>query len=123
MVDKNTVRGYLADVKGALKSAKSYRRSMILNLEADIQEFLSENPDATEADFLTHFGSPGDYAAEYAATLSPSEQKARLSAKKYVTTTVVAGILTALLIWGVGMGMMVSSDFSEKNGYHQLQDS
>ena len=64
MIDKNMVKRYLAEVDGALKNAKDYRRSVLGNLEEDIWAFLSENKDATEADLLAYFGNPGDYAAK-----------------------------------------------------------
>lgn len=122
MIEKNTTKRYLADVKSALKDVNVCQRSVTACLNADIQDFISESPDATEADLLAHFGNPRDYAAEYVAAMPLSEHKARMSAKKHMITAVAAGVLAALLIWGIGVGVAVNTGNSENNGYYHLEE-
>lgn len=121
MIDKNTTKRYLADVKSALKQEKAYQRSVVERLNADIQDYISENPDATDADFLAHFGNPGDYAAEYMATMPLGEQKARLSAKKRVIIIVAAGVVAALMLLGIGIATCISRINSELTGYVEIE--
>ena len=116
MIDKNIVKRYLTEVNGTLKNVKDYRRSVLGNLEADIWAFLSENEDATEADFLAYFGNPGDYAAEYAA-VSFGGQNAIQSPKKPAFVTVVASVIVALLIWGIGVGTAVADNDAVNDGH------
>lgn len=122
MIEKNTAKRYLADVKSALKDVNVCQRSVIACLNADIQDYISENPDATEADLLAHFGNPRDYAAEYVAAMPLSEHKARMSAKKRVITAVTVGVLAALLIWGIGVGIAAVNNNLEDCGYIQIRD-
>lgn len=119
MIDKNMVKRYLAEVDGALENAKDYRRSVLGNLEADIWAFLSENKDATEADLLAYFGNPGDYAAEYAC-VSFGGQNVRQAPKKPGLTAVVAGVIAALLIWGIGVGTAVADNAAVNDGYLKI---
>lgn len=123
MIDKSIAKCYLTEVKRALKNAKAYQKSVIVKLDADIQEYISENPDATEAEFLTHFGNPDDYATEYVATMSPSEQKAKLSVKKRIVMAVIAGILAALLIWGIGIVTFLIESDAVDSGYYVFSSS
>ena len=119
MIDKNTAQRYLSNVKSALRNAKHYRRSVIASLKADIQEYISDNPDATEADLLAHFGEPEGYAAEYMTTMPLCEQKKMISAKKRIVISVIVGLLAALLIWGVATHTTLMEFDSKNTGYIQ----
>ena len=119
MIDKNTAQRYLSNVKSALRNAKHYRRSVIASLKADIQEYISDNPDATEADLLAHFGEPEEYAAEYMTTMPLCEQQKIISAKKRIVIAVIAGLLAALLILGIGVGIAVVITHHETTGFIQ----
>ena len=121
MIDKNTTKRYLADVKSALKQEKAYQRSVVKRLNADIQDYISENPDATDADFLACFGNPGDYAAEYMTTMPLGEQKARLSAKKRVIIIVAAGVVAALMLWGISLVSFLLDTHTTHNGYFDIE--
>lgn len=120
MIDKKTTKRYLTEVKCTLKNAKAYQKSVIERLDADIQDYIADSPDATKADFLAHFGNPGDYATEYVATMSHSEQKAKLSAKKRVVTAVIAGLLAALLVLSIGIATFLIETESTNNGYFKV---
>lgn len=119
MIDKNTAQRYLSRVKSALRNAKHYRRSVIASLKADIQEYISDNPDATEADLLAHFGEPEEYAAEYMTTMPLCEQKKMISAKKRIGIAVIVGLLAALLIWGVATYTTLMEFDLKNTGYIQ----
>ena len=120
MIDKNTAQRYLSRVKSALKNAKQYRRSVITLLKADLQEYISDHPDAGEADLLAYFGAPEEYAAEYMTTMPLCEQKKMISAKKRIVIAVIVGLLAALLIWGIGVGIAVADNAAANDGYLKI---
>ena len=120
MIEKDAAQRYLSNIKSALRNAKQYRRSVIVSLKADIQEYISDHPDAAEADLLAHFGEPEEYAAEYITTMPLCEKKKIISAKKRIAFAVIVGLLAALLIWGIGVACTTSTFEEEHGGYIQI---
>ena len=78
MVTQNALRQYRKEIKHALKGSASWRRSILENLDSDIDSYLEEHPDAGEAELRAYFGEPAAYAKEYAATMSGSELRSEL---------------------------------------------
>lgn len=93
------VAQYCKEVKAAIQGDDDYKNSVIKNLEADLEEYISDHPDATEQQILAYFGDPKDYAEELDATLSPSEKEQRKTLRRWVLTAAVAALVAALLIW------------------------
>ena len=93
------VAQYCKEVRAAIQGDDDYKNSVMKNLEADLEEYLSEHPDADERQLRARFGDPEEYAREMDATLSPSEKEQRKTLRRRVLIAAVAALVAALLIW------------------------
>lgn len=117
MKDQTELNRYCKEVRRALKGSPKYKASVQNTLRSDIEAFLAENPDATAQDIRQHFGEPANFARESAAAMDSEELSRKLSVGKKVFITVVAGILTALIMWACGLAIAVNDHRDAINGY------
>ena len=91
------VAQYCKEVKAAVKGDRDYKNSIIRNLKADLEEYLSEHPDADDRQLRARFGDPEEYAREMDATLTPSEKAQRKTLRRRVLTAVIAALVAVVL--------------------------
>ena len=111
------VAQYCKEVRAAIQGDDDYKNSVIKNLEADLEEYISDHPDATAQNIRAYFGDPKDYTEELDATLSPSEKEQRKTLRRRVLTAVVAALVAMVLIWAAGVICAVSEANSHTNSY------
>lgn len=111
---KKEIRIYLSDIKYLMPGDSGTKRKYLSGLKEEILDFASENEDASIADITEHFGEKETVARLYMDTLDVKTVKRKLNIKRAVT----AGLLIAIIIWGVlaSIGAAVSRTESE-NGY------
>ena len=108
MVTQNELRQYRKEVKHALKGSAAWKRSILENLDSDIEAYLAEHPDAKAAEFRAYFGEPASYAEEYAATMPSSELHKNLdnrSFQKKLWLSVGISIVLIVAILAVCVGI------------------
>ena len=111
------VAQYCKEVKAAIQGDDDYKNSVIKNLEADLEEYISDHPDATEQQILAYFGDPKDYTEELDATLSPSEKEQRKTLRRRVLIAAVAALVAALLIWAGAVVSAKEETTKQTNNY------
>ena len=116
------VAQYCKEVRAAIQGGDDYKNSVIKNLEADLEEYISDHPDATEQQILAYFGDPKDYAEELDATLSLSEKEQRKTLRRRVLTAAVAALVAALLIWAGAVIYEVAHFSNGTDGYSFFSD-
>ena len=100
-----------------MRPPKDYKNSVIKNLEADLQEYLSDHPDATVQDIREHFGAPEAYARELDVTTAPGEKEQRRTFRRRILIAVIAAVAAMVLIWAAGVICAVSEANSHTNSY------
>lgn len=116
------VAQYCKEVKAAIQGDDDYKNSVIKNLEADLEEYISDHPDATEQQILAYFGDPKDYAEELDSTLSPSEKEQRKTLRRRVLIAAVAALVAALLIWAGAVVSATAEANARINGASYFED-
>lgn len=105
MAAQTILNKYFQDIERELKADGAYKASLLEKLRSDLEDFLEEHPEATEAQLRQFFGSPEDYAREYTATLDPEELCSKVSHGRFhrkllisVAATVLA-VIIGLALW------------------------
>lgn len=88
-------KAYCSEVSKALICERKKKRAILIELKANAEEFLSENPMAGVSELQKMFGTPGEIA-ESAMT---GEDLRSLKRKTTVRRVVIAALIVALLIW------------------------
>ncbi len=83
MVTQDALLQYRKEIKFALKGSAACKRSILENLDSDIEVYLAEHPEAGEAELRAYFGEPAAYAREYTATMSGNELHRKLSSRSF----------------------------------------
>ena len=101
----NIIDRYCREVKGVAKSIGSYGPFLAERLRYDLEEFLEEHPNATEAELRQHFGDPKSYILEYSSTMDPQEQKQYITDSRFKrrlwlsTIAAILAVIFALALW------------------------
>ncbi|MBQ7597502.1 MAG: hypothetical protein IJU56_02870 [Clostridia bacterium] len=104
---------YLSAVKKNLRCSEKQKKSFLAELEASLNAFLSETPDATEARLGEMFGAPEKVAEDFLTTLDAKDIKKAFGWKKIV----LIGVIIALLIWGAGVTIALIDSHVDAHGY------
>lgn len=84
---------YLKQVRQAMEVSSAAGEQILAGLENAIEEYLRQNPDASQADIQQHFGNPEEVAAEYSPELPSEDRRRKLRRKK-----LAVGLLLALVL-------------------------
>ena len=116
------VAQYCKEVKAAIQGDEDYKNSVIKNLEADLEEYISDHPDATAQNIRAYFGAPEDYARELDDTGASAEKTQRRKLRRRVLTAVVAALVAALLIWAGAVVCEVMEVNNSTDGYFVIHN-
>ena len=75
------------------------KRMILSDVQDNAAELFQENPQANYGDLVARFGSPDRLAASYIQDMDTRNLLRELRIKRRVTTTVIAALSVALLIW------------------------
>lgn len=96
MENRNAAGRYAAHVRRRLTCSVPARRRLSLRCRELADQYAEENPDARYDDFVTAFGSPGDFAGELLSTLDGTEvetaQKRRGAAYRIILVCLVLAL-------------------------------
>ena len=90
---------YLNAVKKNLRCSSRQRKAFLAELNVSLTAFLSEIPEADEAQLCAAFGAPESVAEDFLSTLEAKDIKKAFSWKRIV----LIGVIVALLLWGAMM--------------------
>ncbi len=82
-VDQAVLNAYYKKVGKALHCRKKEEKQILANLKCDVEDYVRENPDLTEAQLYERFGKPEEYANAYLATLSGDELRKKVSRSRF----------------------------------------
>lgn len=108
---------YLSAVKKNLRCSSRQKKSFLAELEASLNAYLSETPEATEARLGEMFGAPEKVAEDFLTTLDAKDIKKAFGWKKIV----LIGVIIALLMWGVGVTIAVIDAHNNESKSYYLE--
>ena len=101
---------YMAAVKKNLRCSGRQRKAFLAELNASLTAYLSESPEADEAQLCAAFGAPESVAEDFLSTLDAKDIKKAFGWKRIV----LIGVITVLLLWGIGVAVAVIDAHSNK---------
>lgn len=107
------LKKYFREIESVLLCPEKKKSVFINQLKADIDDYLSNSPDADMGEIISVFGTPEEIAAGFSGELSGAELKKRLSVKK----AVLFAVLAALIIWAVFAVVSYIDVHTEAHGY------
>lgn len=80
--------------------------SVLRKLRSDLQDFLDENPDVTQALLFQYFGDPGEYVKEYTATMDAGEIRRSIDDRRFKRKMLVS-LFAAILAVIIGLALWI----------------
>ena len=120
MAAQTILNKYFQDMERELKADGAYKASLLEKLRSDLEDFLEEHPEATEAQLRQFFGSPEDYAREYTATLDPEELCSKVSHGRFhrkLLISVAAAVLAVIIGLALWIGIRNSQSACDYYDY------
>lgn len=118
MMDREAaLRQYYRAVRDCLPCSRKQKLSILRDIQAQVAAYLEECPDADISQIEARFGTPLNIAAAFVDDMRTSELLSSMRLRKRITTSVIAGLLAVLLLWGCGVGFAAARSYSSSNGY------
>lgn len=89
MAMQNEIKEYIKSVKKQIVCPTAESRQMLRELQANVSDFVQENPDADMVQIVEQFGEPEEIAKMYIADTEPKNIKKAVNIRKLSATAVV----------------------------------
>ncbi len=113
MAMQNEIKEYIKAVKKQIVCPTAESRQMLRELQANVSDFVQENPDADMVQIVEQFGTPEEIAKAYIADTEPKNIKKAVNIRKLIVIAIVAIIIIYLAI----MLFVVCDAHNETHGY------
>lgn len=108
------IRRYCRAVSSYLPCSRREKRQILANLRQRLEDYLTRQPDGT---LSQQFGTPQQVAAAYVDDMDTHELLGKLRWRHRVVAILLAGVLAALLLWGIGLSIEVYDYHQSINGW------
>lgn len=98
MIKKAELDNYCQQIEKILVGNQSDKSKILNTARCDMEEFLTEFPDATMEDLVKRFGTPEDYAKEYAFSLDSGELAQKLNVARFRKKAIMIGVAVIVAI-------------------------
>lgn len=104
-MERKELRKYYRQIRKSMCCPYNIKRDIIKKLDADIQDYLSEHPEANISTIYEHFGTPQNYGESAITALSTDYilQKLHDQRRRVIlcaaTAALCAAVIAGLLIW------------------------
>lgn len=108
---------YLRQVRSWLPCSCKAKRKIIGEIKSNIDDFMTNNPDAQYTNLVARFGTPQEIAASYVNEMDMGELLEGLKIRKRIMKTIMIAAVIALLLW---LGEIMAAHFqimNTANGY------
>lgn len=93
-LNNNIQKAYIKNIKKQLKISSKYKRTLLNDLEINIDSYISEHPNTTYKDLVENFGTPEDVSESFYESLSSNEIRKQQKLKKHIIIiAVTVGII------------------------------
>lgn len=111
-------RQYMRRVHRCFPDVGKYSRSIIRQLEMDVQLFLTEHPECSYEELVGRFGSPESIVEDCLREADSSKLAKELGLRQKTFRIVTAGVLIVLVMWGAVVLWAALRYSSSMNGYY-----
>ena len=98
MVKETELEKYCRKIEKVLVGNQTDKARILNTAKCDMEEFLEEFPDATMDDLVKRFGTPEDYAKEYASGLDSGELAQKLNVVRFRKKAITIGVAVIVVI-------------------------
>lgn len=108
---------YLRQVRSWLPCSCKAKRKIIGEIKSNIDDFMTNNPDAQYTNLVARFGTPQEIAASYVNEMDMGELLEGLKIRKRIMKTIMIAAVIAVLLW---LGEIMIAHFqimNTANGY------
>lgn len=116
------LKQYYNQIQKKLPCTHSYRKRFVQDLQASVDSYLNENPNADFAAIEEHFGSPEQITSAYAMEMDTSEVVKKYKLRKWIISVVAGAAALVVLMW-LGAVMRASVEFSQNHGGGYVETS
>lgn len=114
-------RRYLRAIKGWLPCAGKMKRQMLGEIEANIDDFVGENPEVSYEDIVSRFGTPQQIASTYVDEAETGELLRMLRVRRKILTIIASVAVLITVLWAAGVAAELYSDvFKSKTAYIEV---
>ena len=118
-MDRTELKKYYRDISKSLPSSTRSKKRIMADLQASIDAYLAENPDADFRDIQTRFGTPHAIANSYVEQLETGDVIKKLDVRKTIVLAVCSALLVALLLWLTGIIIALVNDYNSSHGHFE----
>lgn len=111
---------YYRSIRANLPCPWGLKQKILREIKSSINSYLIENPDADIHCIAQQFGTPAEITASYLDEMDPQKLAKQIKVSKRIITTVSAGIIAALFMIGLTLGIMLWDYHNDANGYIEI---
>lgn len=108
---------YYRSISKCLPVEKKHKKQILEQIRHSVEDYRAKNPAADIQGILEHFGTPQEIAAAYVENMTTPEILKKFRVRKTVLLVVCAVAAVALLMWGTVIGIALSKDQNQANGF------
>lgn len=97
---EHSLKNYYAEVERGLVCPGGVKRRTLQALRTSVEDFLNRSPEASFADVVEHFGTPGQIADEALEALTPAELR-RYARQSHMLWCVLVLFIGGFFFWGL----------------------
>ncbi len=117
---KSDFSKYYKDIKKALRCSPKAKQMILQSVQADVDEYIEANPEATLTDIQNHFGAPNAYAQECIASMDNSEVYRAIKSKNLRNRVwLYTGIAVVLIVAVFAIGIAITNSQSVGRQYSE----
>lgn len=113
------IQSYLKEIRRLLCCKPSIKREFLQRLQASIEDYLEDHPEAGMEDIVSVFGTPQAIAEEFIPDANISFKKDHLLKKKALIIAVILVILAAVSVIVCAAIISYNSN-KNSNGYYEI---
>ena len=98
MVKEAELEKYCRKIEKVLVGNQTDKSKILNTARCDMEEFLTEFPDATVDDLVKRFGTPEDYAREFISGLDSGELTQKLNVVRFRKKAITIGVAVIVVI-------------------------
>ena len=115
MAMQNEIKEYIKSVKKQIVCPTAESRQMLRELQANVSDFVQENPDADMVQIVEQFGKPEEIAKAYIADAEPQNIKKAINIRKLLIAAIVASLL---IFTSIMIGIFIDSHSDRHGSLH-----
>ena len=115
--DQASLRKYFRSISGLLPCPGKQKRMILQSAKENVSAFLEDHPEADFSQVQAHFGAPEQIASAFVADMDMPKLLNALRGRKRIFLSVIAALITALLLWGGGVAIAVADHNAANPNY------